>query len=253
MYKEATFTPANFDYDNLSQLLSTKGKGKGLVWNYSYNTRTSGSVLYVHPFTFGDENTDMDIYNDPGYFIVSAKFNENEEEKNYAATLADLSKYTGLKAGEHMKLWLYLRDGGGVGIGYEIVDWSTDGNKDLPQYRIPGVYNEDDAERLLEALIQSPSKFPEGVEDLVVETSEDGATSKTYEINLFTHIDWSSIKSGTINIPDNCTLKGNGYNITLTDGVSINGNGKIKNLYVNGEKQTDTPEDNSGSEETPQP
>lgn len=252
MYKEATFTPAKFDYDNLSQLLSTEGKGKGLVWNYSYNTRTSGSVLYVHPFTFGDENTDMDIYNDPGYFIVSAKFNENEEEKNYAATLADLSKYTGLKAGEHMKLWLYLRDGGGVGIGYEIVDWSTDGNKDLPQYRIPGVYNEDDAERLLEALIQSPSKFPEGVEDLVVETSEDGATSKTYEINLFTHIDWSSIKSGTINIPDNCTLKGNGYNITLTDGVSISGNGKIKNLYVNGEKQTDTPEDNSGSEETPQ-
>lgn len=250
MYKEATFTPANFDYDNLSQLLSTKGKDKGLVWNYSYNTRTSGSVLYVHPFTFGDEN--MDIYNDPGYFIVSAKFNENEEEKNYAATLADLSKYTELKAGEHMKLWLYLRDGGGVGIGYEIVDWSTDGNKDLPQYRIPGVYNEDDAERLLEALIQSPSKFPEGVEDLVVETSEDGATSKTYEINLFTHIDWSSIKSGTINIPDNCTLKGNGYNITLTDGVSISGNGKIKNLYVNGEKQTDTPEDNSGSEETPQ-
>lgn len=253
MYKEATFTPAYFDYDNLSQLLSTEGKGKGLVWNYSYNTRTSGSVLYVHPFTFGDENTDMDIYNDPGYFIVSAKFNENEEEKNYAATLADLSKYTKLKAGEHMKLWLYLRDGGGVGIGYEIVDWSTDGNKDLPQYRIPGVYNEDDAERLLEALIQSPSKFPEGVEDLVVETSEDGATSKTYEINLFTHIDWSSIKSGTINIPDNCTLKGNGYNITLTDGVSISGNGKIKNLYVNGVKQPDTPEDNSGSEETPQP
>lgn len=198
----------------------------------------------------------MDIYNDPGYFIVSAKFNENEEEKNYAATLADLSKYTELKAGEHMKLWLYLRDGGGVGIGYEIVDWSTDGNKDLPQYRIPGVYNEDDAERLLEALIQSPSKFPEGVEDLVVETSEDGATSKTYEINLFTHIDWSSIGEGIteIKIPDNCTLKGNGYNIKLKEGdSSITITGKIKNLYVNGVKQPDTPEDNSGSEGTTQP
>lgn len=263
MYKEATFTPAYFDYDNLSQLLSTEGKGKGLVWNYSYNTRTSGSVLYVHPFTFGDENTDMDIYNDPGYFIVSAKFNENEEEKNYAATLADLSKYTKLKAGEHMKLWLYLRDGGGVGIGYEIVDWSKDPDKELPQYRIPGVYNEEDAKRLLEALQKAadistyPSyKFPTGVEDLVVETSGDSATSKTYEINLFTHIDWSSIEDGitTINIPDNCTLKGNGYNITLKKGdSSITITGKIKNLYVNGEKRPDTSEDNSGSEGTTQP
>lgn len=254
MYKEATFTPANFDYNNLSQLLSTEGKGKGLVWNYSYNTRTSGSVLYVHPFTFGDENTDMDIYNDPGYFIVSAKFNENEEEKNYAATLADLSKYTKLKAGEHMKLWLYLRDGGGVGIGYEIVDWSKDPDKELPQYRIPGVYNEEDAKRLLEVLIQSPTTFPTGVEDLVVETGTE--PNKTYEINLFTHIDWSSIGEGIteIKIPDNCTLKGNGYNIKLKEGdSSITITGKIKNLYVNGVKQPDTPEDNSGSEGTTQP
>lgn len=259
MYKEATFTPANFDYDNLSQLLSTKGKDKGLVWNYSYNTRTSGSVLYVHPFTFGDEN--MDIYNDPGYFIVSAKFNENEEEKNYAATLADLSKYTELKAGEHMKLWLYLRDGGGVGIGYQIVDWSKDPDKDLPQYRIPGVYNEDDAERLLEALqkaADSPDTytFPEGVEDLVVKTSEGGTQTETYDINLFTHIDLNSIdiEITEINIPSNCTLKGNGYNITLKKGdSSITITGKIKNLYVNGKKQTDTSEDNSGSEGTTQP
>lgn len=250
MYNKATFNPANFGTKNPVLSTEDKTENKGLVWNYIYDTKDTESVLYVHPFTFGDKT--KVIYDDPGYFIVTAQFKEDEEEKNYAATLADLSKYIELKAGEYMKLWLYLRDGGGVGIGYQIVDWSKDSDKELPQYRIPGVYNEDDAERLLEALIQSPSKFPEGVEDLVVETSEDGATSKTYEINLFTHIDWSNIKSGTINIPDNCTLKGNGYNIILTDGVSISGNGKIKNLYVNGEKQTDTSEDNSGSEETPQ-
>lgn len=230
MYKEATFTPAEFVYGNFSKLLTGNDDEKGLVWNYSYNTRTSGSVLYVHPFIFGDDDTD--IYNDPGFFIVSAKFKENEEEKNYAATLADL-KYTKLNAGEHMQLWLFLRDGGGVGIGYQIVDWGTDSEKELPQYRIPGVYNEDDADRLLESLqkaADSPSEytFPTGVEDLIVKTSEE---PEAYEINLFTHINWSSITTD-INIPDNYTLKGNGFNVKLGGGDIL---GKVENIYINGQ------------------
>lgn len=221
MYKEATFKPAEFVYDNdnFSKLLTGKEDKKGLVWNYSYDTRISGSVLYVHPFTFGDEDTD--IYNDPGYFIVTAKFDE-KEEKNYAATLADLSKYTELNAGEHMKLWLYLRDGGGVGIGYQIVDWGKDPDKELPQYRIPGVYNEEDAERLLEALRKAADnssgyKFPTGVEDLLVDKT----------INLFTHVNWSG---QNITIPTGYTLKGNGYNVTLGGG-EITGN--MMNIYIN--------------------
>lgn len=237
MYKEATFKPAEFEYGNFNKLLIGNENKKGLVWNYSYDTKTGGSVLYVHPFTFGDGDTD--IYNDPGYFIVSAKFDE-KEEKNYAATLADLSN-TELNAGEHMKLWLYLRDGGGVGIGYQIVDWGTDPGQTLPQYRIPGVYNEEDAERLLEAL-QNASQFPEGVEDLVVKTSEDNVTPETYEINLFTHIDWSSVTTD-INIPDNYTLKGNGFNVTLGQGGRISGD--VENIYINGKKpeeSTTTPE-----------
>lgn len=254
MYNKATFNPANFGTEN--PILSTEDKteDKGLIWNYSYNEKTNGSVLYVHPFKFGDENTE--VYDDPGYFIVTAKFKEGEEEKNYAATLANLSKYTELKAGEHMKLWLYLRDGSGVGIGYQIIDWTTDGNKELPQYRIPGVYNENDAKRLLEALQKAANSsdtytFPTGVEDLVVKTSGDDVTPPTYDINLFTHIDWSSIQSGTINIPDNCTLKGNGYNITLKEEVSISGDGKIENLYVN--EKPYIPDNNSDSEGITQP
>lgn len=257
MYNKATFNPANFGTEN--PVLSTEAEDKGLVWNYSYNERASKSVLYVHPFKFGDI-TEV-IYDDPGYFIVTAQFKEDEEEKNYAATLADLSKYIELQAGEYMKLWLYLRDGGGVGIGYQIVDWSKDPDKELPQYRIPGVYNEEDAKRLLEALqkaADSPNTytFPEGVEDLVVKTSEGSTQTETYDINLFTHIDLNSIdiEITEINIPSNCTLKGNGYNIKLKEGnSSITITGKIKNLYVNGVKQPDTPEDNSGSEGTTQP
>ena len=150
-----------------------------------------------------------------------------------------------------MKLILTIIDGGGVGLGYRIDNWSTSDEEDLPQYRIPGVYNEEDAGRLLEALQKAADtstypnyNFPEGVADLVVKTSGDNVTPPTYDINLFTHIDWSSIQSGTINIPDNCTLKGNGYNITLTDGVSIVENEDIENLYVNGKPYSN---ENGGS------
>ena len=247
MYKTATFKPANFGRNE--PVLT--GNLKGITWNWNKEVNDTKSV-YVLPFKFENEDNSNIIQNDPGFFIVTMG------DKSYAGTLNSLQINGAheLKAGECMKLILTIFDGGGVGLGYKIIDWSTSEEKDLPQYRIPGVYNEEDAERLLEALIQSPCKFPEGVEDLVVETSEDGATSKTYEINLFTHIDWSSIEDGitTINIPDNCTLKGNGYNITLKKGdSSITITGKIKNLYVNGEKRPDTPENNSGSEGTTQP
>lgn len=250
MYKTAIFKPANFGGND--DVLTGEDNSKGITWNWDKDNNDAESV-YVLPFQFGNEGN---IQNDPGFFIVTMG------DKSYAGTLNSLQINGAheLKAGECMKLILTINDGGGVGIGYKIIDWGTSGNKELPQYRIPGVYNEDDAERLLEALqkaADSPDTytFPDGVEDLVVKTSKDNVTPPTYDINLFTHIDLNSIDIDIteINIPDNCTLKGNGYNITLTDGVSISGNGKIKNLYVNGVKQPDTPEDNSGSEETPQP
>lgn len=250
MYKTAIFKPANFGGND--DVLTGEDNSKGITWNWDKDNNDAESV-YVLPFQFGNEGN---IQNDPGFFIVTMG------DKSYAGTLNSLQINGAheLKAGECMKLILTINDGGGVGIGYKIIDWGTSGNKELPQYRIPGVYNEEDAERLLEALqkaADNPSsyQFPTGVEDLVVKTSEDNASTETYDINLFTHIDLNSIEINIteIKIPDNCTLKGNGYNITLTDGVSISGNGKIKNLYVNGEKRPDTPEDNSGSEGTTQP
>lgn len=251
MYKTAIFKPANFGGND--DVLTGEDNSKGITWNWDKDNNDAESV-YVLPFQFGNEGN---IQNDPGFFIVTMG------DKSYAGTLNSLQINGAheLKAGECMKLILTINDGGGVGIGYKIIDWGTSGNKELPQYRIPGVYNEEDAERLLEALqkaADNPSsyQFPTGVEDLVVKTSEDNASTETYDINLFTHIDLNSIEIyiTEIKIPDNCTLKGNGYNIKLKEGdSSITITGKIKNLYVNGVKQPDTSEDNSGSEGTTQP
>lgn len=265
MVNKATFTP-------LSKTVLKATQNKGITWKWDKDNKEKvADSLYVHPFTFGSSTSDdnvgtssstdnVGIEHDAGFFIITANVPSGENTtatKSYTGTLNSLNLSSSgesvkeLKAGECMQLFLTITDGGGVGVGYSIQNWSTSGNKDLPQYRIPGVYNEEDAKRLLEALIQSPNTFPTGVEDLVVETGTE--SNKTYEINLFTHIDWSRIQSGTINIPSNCTLKGNGYNITLKkEDPSITITGKIENLYINGVKQKDTSEDNSGNEETPQ-
>ena len=242
MYKTATFKPANFGGND--PVLTGNEDSKGITWNWDKKKNDAKSV-YVLPFQFGNDGSI--IQNDQGFFIVTMG------NKSYAGTLNSLQINGAhkLNAGECMKLILTIIDGGGVGLGYRIDNWSTSDEEDLPQYRIPGVYNEEDAGRLLEALQKAADtstypnyNFPEGVEDLVVKTSGDNVTPPTYDINLFTHIDWSSIQSGTINIPDNCTLKGNGYNITLTDGVSIVENEDIENLYVNGKPYSN---ENGGS------
>lgn len=229
MYEEATFKPC--DFGTTSPLVGKDGK-KGIEWNWVKNNKNSNS-LYVLPFKFGDDDN---IQNDFGYFIVTLK------GKNYAGSLnsliideSDTPKV--LKAGECLRLILTITDGGGVGIGYIITDWSTESREEIYEHRIPGVYNEEDAERLLEALQKAADtstnpdyKFPTGVEDLIVKTSDN---TEKYEINLFTHIDWSSVTTD-INIPTNYTLKGNGFNVTLGGGGRISG--EVENIYIDGKK-----------------
>ena len=257
MYKTASFNPFLWNNDT-QNVLSTDDKKneKGIKWEwYKTTTEHDAKSLYVHPFQFGkdenstqsDDNNDDNtgIHLDRGFFIIQMAFS-NGSTKNYTGTLNSLNltptsatAKRQLNAGEHMQLYLTVTDGGGVGIGYQIIDWDTEEEQTLPQYRIPGVYNKDDADRLLDALQKAADnssgyKFPEGVEDLIVNTGDD--TTPQYEINLFTHIDWSSVEDEitTINIPDNCILKGNGYNVTLGDGVNITGTGDYKeNLYIN--------------------
>lgn len=238
MYKEAAFNPFSFGDVNKSLLKGDDENGKGIEWNWKKNNNKSNS-LYVLPFKFGDD--DNSIQNDFGYFIVTL------DDKNYAGSLNSLiidesDTPNELKAGECLKLYLTINDGGGVGIGYQIIDWNTEGNEDIYEHRIPGVYNKEDADRLLEALTTTDEskKFPIGVEDLIVNTGDD--TNPSYEINIFTHINWSLVTT-EIKIPDNYTLKGNGFNVTLGQGGRISG--EVENIYIDGKKpeeSTTTPE-----------
>ena len=260
MYKTASFNPFAWNNDTQNVLSTDDNENeKGIKWEWhKTTTEYDAKSLYVHPFQFGsnNENTNQSddntgIHQDPGFFIIQMAFS-NGSTKNYTGTLNSLNltptsttAKRQLNAGEHMQLYLTVTDGGGVGIGYQIINWNTEEEQTLPQYRIPGVYNEEDAKRLLEALQKAANNpsgytFPEGVKDLVVEKGTD--PDKTYEINLFTHIDWSDVTT-TINIPTGYTLKGNGYNITLPNGVSITGN-NIENLYVNGQPYSN---ENGGS------
>lgn len=249
MYSEATFKPFDFDDDSNFPLNGDDANGKGIEWNWEKDNKESNS-LYVLPFKFGDDD-DNKIQNDLGYFIVTLK------GKNYAGSLnsiiidekSDAQKE--LKAGECLKLVLTINDGGGVGAGYMITDWHTESNEGIYEHRIPGVYNDKDAKRLLEALTTTDAskKFPIGVEDLIVNKGNE--TTPQYEINLFTHIDWSSATTN-ITIPDNCTLKGNGFNVTL-DNVDISGPGNVENIYINGQKPDSTTGGDGGEEEESTP
>lgn len=254
MFKTAMFKPLNWTNDGVQNVLQTVDDvdNKGITWEWykekedaDESNEHDAHSLYVHPFKFGNEGeavsagNNVNIHYDPGFFIVKLEVTENNV-KSYTGTLNSLSTIRELKAGEHMQLYLTVTDGGGVGVGYEIVDWTDKGSQTLPQYRIPGVYNEEDAERLLEALTTTDEskKFPNGVEDLLV--------YKT--INLFTNIDWSSIGDGIteIKIPDDYTLKGNGYNVTLGDGERLGGN--YENIYINNVYNAQS--DNTGTDDT---
>ena len=264
MYKTASFNP--FAWNNDTQnVLSTDDKKneKGIKWEWHKTTKYDAKSLYVHPFQFGsnNENTNQSddntgIHQDPGFFIIQMAF-DGGSTKSYTGTLNSLNltptsttEKKKLNAGEHMQLYLTVTDGGGVGIGYQIINWNTEEEQTLPQYRIPGVYNKEDAERLFTALQKaadntSSYQFPTGVEDLVVKTSGDNVTPSTYDINLFTHVDWSKVTTA-INIPNGYTLNGNGYNVTLGENGSITG--QQKNIYIDGEYVENSTSSNTGGE-----
>lgn len=245
MFKTAMFKPLNWQ-DGVQNVLQAvnEDENKGITWVWYKEKEDADELnkhdahsLYVHPFKFGNEGeavsvgNNVSIHNDPGFFIVKLEVEENNV-KSYTGTLNSLSTIRELKAGEHMQLYLTVTDGGGVGVGYEIVDWTDKGSQILPQYRIPGVYNEEDAKRLLDALTSTDTNyhFPDGVKDLLVDKT----------INLFTHVNWSG---KNITIPTDYTLNGNGYNVTLGDDGRIAGN--MTNIYINKYKSESS--DSSGN------
>lgn len=257
MFNTAVFKPLNWQDGVQNVLLAVnEDENKGITWVWykenedaDESNKHDAHSLYVHPFKFGNEGeavsagNNVNIHDDPGFFIV--KLEVKNQVKSYTGTLNSLSTIRELKAGEHMQLYLTVTDGGGVGAGYEIVDWTDKPSQTLPQYRIPGVYNEEDAERLLEALTSTDPNALDEIKDLLVLTSDEGVTPETYVINLFTHVNWSG---QTITIPTGYTLKGNGYNVTLGENGSITG--QQKNIYIDGKYVKDSTSSNTGGEDS---
>lgn len=245
MYKQATFTPL---VDRIQKVLIVySDTPKWITWNWEKEDDDNKS-LYVHPFVLGLSSSDdkVGIQNDEGFFIVTVNVADPgspEVNHSYVGTLNSLKLSSSststerqkLNAGQCMRLYLIVRDGAGVGGGYKIVDWNEKGEQTLPQYRIPGVYNEEDAERILEALQKAATDsnytFPDGVEDLLVDKT----------INLFTHVNWSG---EDITIPTGYTLNGNGYNVTLGNGTIT---GKMTNIYIDNKYKSESSESSDSS------
>lgn len=191
----------------------------GLSWNWDISgedVNVSDYVLYVHPFSFGSDGADggQPDPTQPGYFKITATIKDTENkdtEKVYFASLAGLKDITELKAGQFMKMQIAVQDGGGGGLGCQIVDWNTKGEQTV-SHRRAGIYTQEDADNLLKILQASPLD-----RDALNNYCRDG------KIYLYTSVDWSRV-TGSLTIPDRYTLCKQGYSVTLGAGGKLEGN-----------------------------
>lgn len=192
--------------------LSTNGTGLSWEWDVSdAGAKASDYVLYVHPFSFGSDDADggQPDPTQPGYFRITATI--DGEGKVYFASLAGLKHITELKAGQFMKMQIAVQDGGGGGLGCQIVDWNTKGEQTV-SHRRAGIYTQKDADNLLNILKTSPLDT-----DALDNYCRDGKN-----IYLYTSVDWSSV-IGSLKIPDGYTLCKQGYSVTLGAGGQLEG------------------------------
>lgn len=191
----------------------------GLSWEWDISAagaKASDYVLYVHPFSFGSDEADggQPDPTQPGYFKITATIKDTENkdtEKVYFASLAGLKDITELKAGQFMKMQIAVQDGGGGGLGCQIVDWNTKGEQTV-SHRRAGIYTQEDADNLLKILQASPLD-----RDALNNYCRDG------KIYLYTSVDWSRV-TGSLTIPDRYTLCKQGYSVTLGAGGKLEGN-----------------------------
>ena len=187
--------------------------GLSWEWDISVEDAASDYVLYGHPFSFsfpfGSDDADggQPDPTQPGYFRITATI--DGEKKVYFASLAGLKNITELKAGQFMKMQIAVQDGGGGGLGCQIVDWNTKGEQTV-SHRRAGIYTQKDADNLLKILQTSPLDT-----DALDNYCRDGKN-----IYLYTSVDWSSVK-GPLKIPDGYTLCKQGYSVTLGEGGKL--------------------------------
>lgn len=217
LYRTARFyAKKDWTDDNPGDVwLSTKGTGLSWNWDISGEDESSDSVLYVHPFFFGSDEADggQPDPTQPGYFKITATIKDTENkdtEKVYFASLAGLKNIRELKAGQFMKMQIAVQDGGGGGLGCQIVDWNTKGEQNV-SHRRAGIYTQDDADNLLEILKTSP-----------LDTGALNNYCRDGKIYLYTSVDWSKV-TGPLTIPEGYTLCKQGYSVTLGEGGQLVG------------------------------
>ena len=186
----------------------------GLSWNWDISAagaKASDYVLYVHPFSFGKDEADggQPDPKQPGYFRITATI--DGAEKVYFASLAGLKDIIELKAGQFMKMQIAVQDGGGGGLGCQIVDWNTKGEQTV-SHRRAGIYTQGDADNLLK-ILQASSLDTGALNNYC----RDGKN-----IYLYTSVDWSKV-TGSLTIPEGYTLCKQGYSVTLGEGGQLVG------------------------------
>ena len=225
-----------------TDVLNPNPTEKGITWTWKKNEENA--LLYVNPFTFYDDKINDD-YMQPGYFTIQIKVTPNSSSqttvtKIYSGMLATSStSHVGavqLKGNECLHITMQATDGPVIGINSYITDWNTEPMENVPQHRVPGIYTQEDAEALLNALLNDTD---------IPAYLIDGEEGETQTIRFFTHVDWSGATED-ITIPEGYILDGQGYKLTLPESVNLYGvkgegedeAGNIKNLYVNEDEYT---------------
>ena len=225
-----------------TDVLNPSQREKGITWTWKKNEENA--LLYVNPFTFYDDKINDD-YMQPGYFTIQIKVTPNSSSqttitKIYSGMLATSStSHVGavqLKGNECLHITMQATDGPVIGINSYITDWNTEPMENVPQHRVPGIYTQEDAEALLNALLNDTD---------IPAYLIDGEEGETQTIRFFTHVDWSGATED-ITIPEGYILDGQGYKLTLPESVNLYGvkgegedeAGNIKNLYVNEDEYT---------------
>lgn len=200
-------------------------------------------AFYLPPFRFMDlaeGTTSGNPENRLGFFIIEY------EGKTYTGNITGGEidgdphpQLNRLRPSQYCNLTISLVDGPeeGGGNGSIIVDWNTAGPEETDHHRVPGIYSQEDADELLEAL-----KSGDGNNIPVTfyrEETIDGVSGKVKVIRLFmNNIDWSEVIT-QLNIPDGFVLMGQGYNIKMGEGGSIEADQQKGNLYINEELYID--------------
>lgn len=169
----------------------------------------------------------------PGYFIVQLDNDDQNKSgdskavrapKVYTGNITGSTKYDRVRPGHYGTISLTLTDGTFEGgTGSIIVGWNKT-EEDIPHYPIPGIYTEEDAQLLLEALQSDNS------EDI-----HQSFYDEQKVIRLFSNINWSTV-SGPLNIPKEYILDGQGHNIKMKEPATIEGN--VQHIYINNKLYT---------------